>query len=201
MQKVCVLETSGLSDITCILLKRRGQKNVRLSVKYDGSITLSVPWWVSRVMAEQYLATKRAWIEEALARVTPSPVLGGRLGGSRESRVQEQKDHYTQHKERARILVHERLPELNAHYGFAYGRVAIRKNATSWGSCSSKCNLNFDYRILFLPSHLQDYLIVHELCHLKEMNHSPRFWELVAQVVPAYKQCRTELRSQKRSLM
>jgi predicted metal-dependent hydrolase len=102
--------------------------------------------------------------------------------------------HYRAHKERARALVHERLAYWSAHYECSYGRVAIRDQRTRWGSCSSKQNLNFNYRIVFLPPHLADYIIVHELCHLKVFNHSPTFWNLVAETAPNYKACRMELK-------
>lgn len=102
---------------------------------------------------------------------------------------------YQAHKEVARALVHARLQVLNVHYGFAYNRVAIRDQKSRWGSCSQKQNLNFNYRLVFLPTHLIDYVIVHELCHLKEFNHGPAFWALVGQVVPAHQACRRELRT------
>lgn len=92
--------------------------------------------------------------------------------------------HYLQHKEAARIVIHERLNYFNTHYEFVYNRVAVRNQRRCWGSCSSLKNLNFSYRLLFLPAELRDYVIVHELCHLAEMNHGPKFWELVSQTIP-----------------
>lgn len=175
----------GAVPVPYTLHKRRGVKKYTLSVRRDGRITLTVPWWVSKHAAQRYIEEKREWLTKALQ------VACKRGGISQEERA----EHYAQHKESARAFVERRLVELNAHYGFSWGRVAIRKNATCWGSCSSKQNLNFDYRILFLPPHLQDYVLVHELCHLKEMNHSPRFWALVAHVVPNHKHCRDELRA------
>lgn len=100
---------------------------------------------------------------------------------------------YLKHKEQARALVKERLEFFNAHYQFSYGRVAIKDQRTRWGSCSSKGNLNFSYRLVFLPAECVDYVIVHELCHLKEFNHSPRFWALVAQTIPNYKKLRAQI--------
>lgn len=100
---------------------------------------------------------------------------------------------YQAHKEAARSFVHARLEVLNAQYGFVYGKVAIRDQKSRWGSCSSKKNLNFNYRILFLPSALADYIIVHELCHLGEFNHSPAFWRLVARVIPDHVSLRRQL--------
>lgn len=109
--------------------------------------------------------------------------------------------HYVEHKEAARTLVHARLAHYNQFYNFNYNRVAIRNTRSRWGSCSSKQNLNFNYRILFLPPELQDYLIVHELCHLQEMNHAQSFWDLVAEQVPQYKQRVVALRVLEPDLM
>ena len=103
--------------------------------------------------------------------------------------------HYLRYKEAARELVKERLAYFNQFYGFSLQRLAIRNQRTRWGSCSKKGNLNFNYRILFLPPALADYLIVHELCHLKEFNHSARFWALVQQMIPEYKTTRRALRN------
>ncbi len=83
---------------------------------------------------------------------------------------------------------------MNVHYGFEYKKVAIRDQKRRWGSCSKSGNLNFNYRILFLPPHLADYIIVHELCHLKEFNHGKNFWTLVGQAVPVYESHKQELR-------
>ena len=112
-----------------------------------------------------------------------------------------QKKHYADHKEAARVLCHERLEHFNQFYNLSYNRVAIRNTRSRWGSCSSKKNLNFNYRILFLPPELQDYLIVHELCHLQEMNHAKPFWDLVALQSPDYKLRVKELREMEKILM
>lgn len=103
--------------------------------------------------------------------------------------------HYLLHKEKARERILARLQHFNQFYHFAWNRVAIRNQRRCWGSCSAKKNLNFNYKMLFLPEHLHDYIIVHELCHLKEMNHGPSFWLLVAEVIPGYEVCRAELRA------
>ncbi len=102
--------------------------------------------------------------------------------------------HYKKHKRQAEEVIRLRLQEFNRHYGFSYNRVTIRNQKTRWGSCSLKRNLSFNYKILFLPSALQDYLIVHELCHLAEMNHSKNFWSLVGQTIPNPKQVRAQLK-------
>lgn len=94
---------------------------------------------------------------------------------------------YEMMKESARALVHARLEHFNLHYKLAYNNVFIKNTKTRWGSCSSKGNLNFSYKIATLPPELADYLIVHELCHLKEMNHGPNFWILISETIPDYR--------------
>jgi len=101
--------------------------------------------------------------------------------------------HYLEHKELARELTITRLEHFNQFYNFSWKRVAIRNQRTCWGSCTSLKNLNFNYKIIFLPAHLQDYLIVHEMCHLEELNHSQNFWNRVNEVLPDYKKHKYEL--------
>jgi predicted metal-dependent hydrolase len=101
---------------------------------------------------------------------------------------------YLRNKEAARALVKELIAELNKDNRFKFNRIAIRDQKSRWGSCSSKKNLNFNYRIVFLRREVALYLVAHELCHLEQMNHSPLFWKLVEQLVPNYKSLRAELK-------
>jgi len=96
--------------------------------------------------------------------------------------------HYVEHKEEARELTLARLAHFNQHYGLKWNRVAIRNQRRCWGSCTSLKNLNFNYKLILLPPHLADYIIVHELCHLKELNHGKAFWDLVEETIPDYKE-------------
>lgn len=104
---------------------------------------------------------------------------------------------YLLHKEAARAVVHQKLARYNQSYGFAYKKVFIKNLKSRWGSCSNKGNLNFTYRIALLPERLQNYLVVHELCHLGEFNHSESFWKLVERCIPDYKQLDKELKQMK----
>jgi predicted metal-dependent hydrolase len=97
--------------------------------------------------------------------------------------------------EQAREIVKEKVETFNQYYGFEYGKIFIKNQQTRWGSCSSRKNLNFNYRIALLPPELQDYLIVHELCHLQQMNHSKKFWDLVAEQIPGYKALNKQLKT------
>lgn len=101
--------------------------------------------------------------------------------------------HYHQHRTAAMAFVAKQLPELNRAYGFTYHRVTIRNQATRWGSCSKQGNLNFHYKIVLLPPALADYILVHELCHLQELNHSRAFWDLVTKTTPNYRALKKQL--------
>lgn len=109
--------------------------------------------------------------------------------------MRQSRQHYLRHKEAARDYIHERLTHWNRFYGCNLRKVFIKNHRSRWGSCSSKGNLNFNYRLLFLPPQLADYIVVHELCHLRHMNHSKKFWELVAVAMPDHKELRKELRT------
>jgi len=105
---------------------------------------------------------------------------------------------YLANKEAARELVHNRVAHFLKYYGPKHnikpGRIAIRNQRSRWGSCSKKGNLNFNYKIVFLTPGQQDYVIVHEICHIKEFNHAKSFWDLVAETIPDWKKLRGELK-------
>ncbi len=101
---------------------------------------------------------------------------------------------YEKYKEVARTLAENRISHYNKLYNFKINRLAIKNSKTRWGSCSKKGNLNFNYKIALLSPELADYIIVHELCHLGEFNHSAKFWALVALAVPNYKELRKKVK-------
>jgi len=102
---------------------------------------------------------------------------------------------YEKYKEEARALVLERLLHFAPLFGVSLKKVFIKNSRTRWGSCSSKGNLNFNYRLALIEPELVDYVVVHELCHLKHFNHSPLFWAEVARAVPHWKLLRKRLRT------
>ena len=105
---------------------------------------------------------------------------------------------YLANKENARAIVRDRVTNFLKYYGpkhgISVGKIAIRNQRSRWGSCSKKGNLNFNYKIVFLSPEQQDYIIVHEICHIKEFNHAKSFWDLVAETIPDWKKIRGELR-------
>ena len=84
-------------------------------------------------------------------------------------------------------MIPERVSYFAPQVGVTYGNITIRSQRTRWGSCSSKGNLNFNCLLMLVPREVLDYVVVHELCHRKEVNHSPRFWAEVERILPDYK--------------
>ena len=162
-------------------------RNLRLTINLDGELIVTKPWLVSTRQAEKFIQQKADWI---LKKMT---VMKRRGNNSLLANVSAAD--YSKYKEQARALVTQKVADFGQIYGLSYNRIFIRNQKTRWGSCSSKKNLNYNFRIALLPERLVDYIIVHELCHLQELNHSPRFWALVEQEIPYYKEARKELRN------
>ena len=160
-------------------------KRLRITVHDDGTVVVTKPRLVALGLIDTFVQKHAPWIKEKIAHFAkkPAKILG----------KYSRRDFYA-HKERARALVTERIAYFNQYYAFSYGAVRIGNQRSRWGSCSSKKNLNFNYKIVFLPQPLQDYVIVHELCHLQELNHGKQFWDLVAQQIPDHMSRRKELR-------
>jgi predicted metal-dependent hydrolase len=114
-------------------------------------------------------------------------------------------EEYKKYKEEARRIVLEKLDFWQKFYreifqiDLNFKRVCIKNSKTRWGSCSSKKNLNFSYKVVFLNEEERDYLIIHELCHLQEMNHSLNFWKLVSLGCKNYASLRGRLRKWKQT--
>lgn len=96
----------------------------------------------------------------------------------------------------ARRVITERVTALAARFGVAYGRIYIKNQKARWGSCSSRRNLNFNWRLIMAPPEIMDYILIHELTHLEQMNHSAQFWQLVAARCPDYRRCEAWLKEQ-----
>ncbi len=94
----------------------------------------------------------------------------------------------------ARTQFENRVAYYHAFTGGHYTSITVRDQKTRWGSCSSRGTLSFNYRLIFAPPRILDYVVVHELCHLTHMNHSKDFWNMVASVMPEYKTHRKWLR-------
>ncbi len=168
-------------------LIRSRRKTVAIQITRQG-VVVRAPLYMSAGEIRAFVQSKQAWIDRALAaQMSSQPALSA--DALRELTRQ----------------AAQTLPARVAHYAsllqVSYGRVAIRHQKTRWGSCSGKGNLNFNCLLMLAPTQVQDYVVVHELCHRLEMNHSPRFWALVEGVLPEYQKYRRWLKEEGRSLI
>lgn len=168
------------------LRKHRQAKRLKIAISCDGNCSVTLPWRMSFWNAERFIKQNSEWVLEKMKAMK-------RIGRKSLFSRNDEKE-YQKLKEYARGFVLKRLEKFREIYGFEYEKVAIRNQKTRWGSCSKKGNLNFNYKIVLLPEKYAEYIIVHELCHLKEFNHSRRFWELVSLTVPDYRKIVKELK-------
>ena len=160
-------------------------RHLRLTVYPGGSLVVSSPRFVSDRVIEKFLNEKADWIIGKIDHFKTLITI---------PKVRNTGAEYQRYKDLARELAENKVQEFNRQYNFKYGRITIRNQKSRWGSCSRRGNLSFSYRIALLPAKLSDYIIVHEICHLGEFNHSRKFWDLVMVMVPDYKERRKELR-------
>ncbi|MDO5134338.1 MAG: SprT family zinc-dependent metalloprotease [Eubacteriales bacterium] len=160
---------------------RSNRRTLSLQVKRDGQVIVRAPRQTSLVEIEAFVRSHSAWLQKHLAMVEKQKAEDA-LSPADPLTMDE-----------IRRLADEALrviPARTAHFaplvGVKYGRITIRNQRSRWGSCSAKGNLNFNCLLMLAPPEVLDYVIVHELCHRKEMNHSSRFWAEVARIIPDY---------------
>jgi predicted metal-dependent hydrolase len=164
-------------------------KHLRITVHKNGDVIVTVPVRVSLASAEKFVREKKNWIEEKIQEMKERSAL--RPTGF----PQGSKKDLEENEEKALALIQSRLLHFNRSYGFAWKNVSVKNLTTRWGSCSKIGNLNFSYKIIYLSKELADYLVVHELCHLGEFNHSKKFWSLVEKTIPDYLILRKQLKN------
>ena len=169
-----------------IELIRSDRRTIALQVYPDGRIVCRAPRRATKWEVIRFLDEHEDWIAGA--------------GEKLQKRIEAKKSRSAAYEipayesltvtDRRAILAHfaERLDRYAPDMGVTYNRVTIRNQKGRWGSCSSKGNLNFNYRLHYLPQELMDYVVVHELAHRLEMNHSARFWNIVGQYDPKYRE-------------
>ena len=166
--------------------KSKRAKRMRLAVYCDGSVVITSPFGVQQSIVEKFVSDKKQWVWDKI-----------RFFNSVDSKAIRTFSHkdYLENKDSAFVLVNERFRFYNKIYGFSLNKIYIKNQKTRWGSCSCKQNLNLNYKIVFLSQKHQDYIIVHEMCHLKEFNHSRKFWALVEKALPNNLEIKKELRN------
>lgn len=168
---------------------RSKRKTYGISVLPGGKVTVRIPLRGSERFAVSMVESKKNWIAVSVLKmqaVEPTP--------PQKEKSPSEKRLEAIYRDAAREYFPKRVSYFSHVLGVSYGKITIRDQKTRWGSCSSKGNLSFNWRLILAPPNVLDYVVVHELCHRKEMNHSQRFWALVESVMPEYKEYRKWLK-------
>lgn len=215
------IELAGTPVVTILVRRTRQARRLSLRVsQLDGRVTMSLPMRTPLREAQVFAVEKEHWIRRTLA-ARPDvirPMIGGTvlfmgrdvdvvIGAGRVARYVDGKITVPDNPARVvariaalmKITARERLREASDRYaaalGVSYGRMSLRDTRSRWGSCSSDANLMYSWRLIMAPPAVLDYVAAHEVAHLREMNHSPDYWRVVAQIYPDYKTQRAWLRS------
>lgn len=167
-------------------LVRSRRRTVEIQITSAGEVVVRCPTGMSRGAVQAVVEKKQDWILSHLPAQSAPPFTPRELEAL---------------KARAREILSERVAYYAPLVGVDYGSVTIRAQRTRWGSCSARGNLNFNCLLVLAPPEVVDYVVVHELCHRREMNHGPAFWMLVEGVLPDYQARRQWLNTQGRSLI
>ena len=166
---------------------RSNRKTIAIQIMPDGEVVVRAPMRMPTAAIESFVKNKASWIEKQLARL---PVVEKFTEVQMEKLVK-----------KAKTVIPEKVAHFAPLVGVDYGRVSIRAQHTRWGSCSGKGTLNFNCLLMLAPPEVADYVVVHELCHRKEMNHSQRFWLEVERVLPNYRASKKWLKDNGQNLI
>lgn len=173
---------------------RSRRKTVALQVLGLNDVVVRAPMRMSNREIEEFVQQNMDWIQKNLKKVAENQKEEEEIVPMTEAEVRELAERATQ-------LIPERVKHFAPLVGVTYGRITIRNQKSRWGSCSAKGNLNFNVGLLLAPPEVLDYVVVHELCHRKEMNHSPKFWAEVSKLIPDYKQHEKWLKNNGRAII
>ena len=181
-------ETEGAIRVEVVYSRRR---TLGLEVRADGRVILRAPKGLSNQAVMDFVKERQAWIVQKWFETERIR----RQKAGRPPRDYEQNPALeAQYRKEARRRITERAAYFAEKMGVDYGRIAIKAAKTRWGSCSAQGNLNFHWKLILMPPAILDYVVVHELAHRIEMNHSPRFWAQVERILPDYRERRRWLK-------
>lgn len=155
---------------------KSNRRSISIQVKSDGRVIVRAPWFATNRQIDKFVNSKGEWVNRHLVKQRERSLAYKGVSD------QELKELY----KKAKQIIPERVAYYAPLVGVDYGRITIRNQKTRWGSCSSKGNLNFNVRLMLTPIEVIDSVVVHELCHRIEMNHSERFYREVYRVYPDY---------------
>lgn len=169
-----------------------GRSTLGLEVSRNGQVKLRAPRRVSDRALQNFARQKEAWIIEKYLMMEEK-----RKAESLQQDPDYVKDPALEqaYRRQAKARLEERAAYFASRMGVSYQRISVRAAKTRWGSCSAKGNLNFHWKLILMPPQVLDYVVVHELAHRKEMNHSPAFWAEVEKILPDYRERRKWLKT------
>ena len=173
---------------------RSNRKTLGLEIKPDGRVIARAPYRVKQSDIDKFIASKSEWIEKHLQKLQDAQERQDSFDKLAPEEIQELA-------EKALQYIPKRVEYYAKLVGVTYGRITIRNQRTKWGSCSSKGNLNFNCLLMLTPPEVIDSVVVHELCHRKEMNHSDKFYNEVLRAYPEYKKWNKWLKDNGPALM
>lgn len=182
MKKTIELHKKDI-DYTLKISKRA--RRMRLAVYCDGSLTVTTPRYMNQGIVERFIIQKSQWILDKIDYFKSFDQVFF---------IKNTKTNYLKNRDYAKQFAELKVEKFNKIYKYKFNSINIKNQKTRWGSCSKKGNLNFNYKISLLPEKIAEYIIVHEICHLGEFNHSQKFWNLVAKTIPDYLDIRADLR-------
>ena len=168
-----------IEDVTLpIFIRRSHRKTLAISVTEGIELNVKAPMGMADAKIEKFINQKRVWIYKQAKRIQEENA----------KHVEYTKREETLLRERARHVLTEKTDKYKKELNVEYKKIRIGDQKTRWGSCSSKGIISYNWRLILMPEDIQDYVVVHELCHLHEMNHSMKFWEWVSKIIPDYKE-------------
>ncbi|MFR2955374.1 MAG: M48 family metallopeptidase [Lachnospiraceae bacterium] len=177
MPKEELVKIAGLS----VLLVRSSRKTLAVQIRADGTVIARAPLRMPKDRILCFLSEKASWIRMQQGRMQEREKM------RQQARIHLDAAQEKELRERAKSVLAQRTAYFARQIGVTYGRITVRDQKTRWGSCSQTGNLNFNFRLILAPLEVLDYVVVHELCHRRQMNHSTQFWQEVAQVLPDYR--------------
>lgn len=158
------IQIEGIGPV--LFEKSKRAKRLNITIRPFKGVRVAIPRGVSFIEGERFVHTKIDWIKKHLAKM--------KMAELQQKKIIENSKPIDRAAARQKLV--GRLDELAEQYGFSYNRVFIKNQKTRWGSCSSKNNINLNMKLVHLPDELMDYVILHELVHIKVKNHSRKFW-------------------------
>jgi predicted metal-dependent hydrolase len=166
-------------------LIRSIRKTVSISISKEGSVVVRAPQTTSKAFIDKFVLSKKEWINQTIDRI--------RSRNEQKQRLELTSEEIKQCKTLAKKYLTERMDHFSKIMNVTYKDIKINSAHTRWGSCNAKGSISFTYRLILVPLPLIDYVVVHELAHLKEMNHSKKFWKTVDDILPDYKASKRKL--------